>query len=138
MATIGECATALASQIATATGLRTTDHVPDDLNPPALFVAFDRLRIVTMSAGAVDLYLDCIVFTSRASDRSGQKALYEYLSLQPPKSIIAAILADTTLGLSGVSCSPASDEIRALGIEEVAGYGYFGGVVPVLITTTGA
>lgn len=138
MATIGACATALSGQIATATGLRAYDYVPEDVNPPMLFVAFDRLRIVTMSAGSVDLFLDCVVFTSKASDRAGQKALYEYLSLQAPKSIIAAIMADPTLGLSGVSCSPASDDIRSLGVEEVAAYGYFGGVVPVLITTSGA
>lgn len=137
MATIGECAIALAEQIGTATGLRTTDYVPEDLDPPFLFVAFDRLRIVTMSAGSVDLFLDCVVFTSRASDRVGQRALYEYLSLQAPKSVVAAIMADTTLGLAGVSCSPASDDIRSLGVDEVAAYGYFGGVVPVLITTSG-
>ena len=138
MATIGECAIALAEQIGEATGLRTADYVTDDLDPPFLFVAFDRLQIVTMSAGSVNLHLDCVVFTSRASDRVGQQSIYEYLSLQAPKSIIAAIMADTTLGLSGVSCSPASDEIRSLGVEEIAAYGYFGGVVPVLITTSGA
>jgi len=138
MATIGECAEALAAQIAAATGLRAVDYVPEDLDPPAVFIAFDRLRIRTMSSGSVDLFLDVVVFTSRASDRVGQHTLYEYLSLEPPKSIIAAIMADTTLGLEGVSCSPASDDIRALGFEEVAAYGYYGGIVPVLITTSGA
>jgi hypothetical protein len=138
MATIGECTAALASQISSATGLRTTAYVPEDLDPPALFVAFDRLRIRTMSAGSVDLFLDCVVFTSRASDRVGQKLLLEYLSLQAPKSVVAAIMADPTLGLSGVSCSPASDDIRSLGVDEIAAYGYYGGVVPVLITTSGA
>lgn len=140
MATIGECATALSSQIATATGLRAFDYVPEDLEPPALFVRLDRIEVVTMKLGQVDIWFDVVVFTSRTSDRVGQQRIYEYLSPTHANSIVKAIHADTTLGgvLSSNQCSAISQEARSLGAEELAAYGYFGAVVPVLIATNGA
>ena len=138
MATIGEVADALATIVARATGLETTDHVPGDFNVPALFVGLNRLKVQTMSLGSVDIWFDLVVFTSRTTDREGQLELYEYLSVTGQKSIVKAVFDNTTLGLTGTSASPVSDESRALGIEEVAAYGYFGGLVPVLVATDGA
>lgn len=138
MATIGEVAAALASTINTATGLRTVDHVPESVDPPVLFVAFDRLEVITMSRGAAELWFDAVVFTARAVSRVGQELLYEYLSTSGPKSIIKAVADASTLGLDDVSASAVSAPARALGAEEMAGYGYFGGVVPVRVVTDGA
>ena len=138
MATIGEVAEALAETVAFPTRLEVTDYVPGDFNVPALFVSLNRLKVVTMGLGSVDMWFDCVVFTSRTVDLVGQRELYEYLSVTGTKSIVKAIFDKSTLGLEGVSASPISDESRALGIEEVAAYGYFGGIVPVLVATDGA
>ena len=138
MATIGQVAEALARVVGNATNLETTDHVPGDFNVPALFVGLNRLKVQTMSLGSVDIWFDLVVFTSRTTDREGQLELYEYLSVTGQKSIVKAVFDNTTLGLTGTSASPVSDESRALGIEEVAAYGYFGGLVPVLVATDGA
>lgn len=138
MASIGDVATALAKTVSLATGVRATDHVPSNLNPPALFVAFNRLSVVTMARGSVDLWFDCVIFTSKTVDRVGQQSLYEYLSPSGEKSILKAVFDSPTLGLENTSASPVSDDTRALGVEEIAAYGYFGGVVPVLVATDGA
>jgi len=91
-----------------------------------------------MARGSVDMWFDCVVFTSMVSDRVGQKAVYEYLSTSGTKSIVKAVADTPGLGLSNVNASAASDWSPRFGVEEVAAYGYYGAVVPVLVVTIGA
>lgn len=136
MATIGAVAEALAETIGTATGLRTVDHIPSTINPPALFVALGTNERGAMARGQQELAFEVVVFTSRTVDRVGQSALYEYASFGGQLSVWKAVDDTPTLGLTDTNAAVL--RYRPIGVEEIAAYGYFGGVFEVLVLTTGS
>lgn len=138
MATIGQVADALATTISLATGTKAIDHVPANLDPPAIFVVLEQVEVTAFGRGTVEMRFNVVVFVSKTVDRVGQHKLYEYLSPSGARSIVKAVYDTPTLGLSEVNASAVSEPARALGVEEIAAYGYFGGLVPVLVVTQGA
>lgn len=137
MATLAAVADALADTIATATGLRTTDHIPGDVNPPALFVCpSGGIERGAMNRGQMEVTFDAHIFTSRTVDRVGQQALYDYATFDGTKSVWKAVDDTPTLGLSGTNAAVLG--FRFLGIEEVSALGYWGGAFQVLVLTTGS
>lgn len=80
-------------------GLRCFEYVPDSVAVPAFFpvdAVFDYgPALVT---GMPQITVRSQILTSRASDRSGQKLLKEYLSETGPRSLQVALRSDPTLG----------------------------------------
>lgn len=137
MATIGEVADGLAQTISTATGLRTVDYIPEDINPPVLFLALaSSIERGAFQRGQMELMFDAVIFTSRAVDRVGQKLLYEYASFSGDLSVWKAVDDDNDLGLTGTNAAVL--RYRPLGIDEIAGYGYFGGAFEIMVLTAGS
>lgn len=137
MSTIAAVNTALVG-VLDDTGLRVYTYVPEDLNPPALFLALNSVTRGTMGRGTMTLDYEAVVFVSRASDRAGIAKAYSYLepSTSESTSVWAAVDENRTLGLSDVDATVSAG--RMLGIEEQAAYGYFGVVFDIQVLTSGA
>ena len=129
MASVAEIASALADQLTRVTGIRATDYVPESISPPAAFVNVTEVTEATFGYETVTVNLDLVVLVSRASARSGQGTLYEYMDPRGPLSVTAAVMSLGRADIQVESC-----EYRALGAEEVAAYGYLGGAFDTVVT----
>lgn len=136
MSSVLEVAEGLRDTITQATGLRGFAYIPDSINPPALAVTVASMDVGTFTLGQMDIMLEAAVFVSKASDRVGQLAVYEYLSPSGDKSIWRAVYNAPTLGLADTSATVKG--MRSFRIEEVAAYGYYGVVFDVFVLTSGA
>lgn len=95
----------LKTRLATITGLRTYDIVPDGIAPPAAVVGllsldFDMSMQRYLDHGDIEI----LVIVGRMSERAAQDKLDAYLAGSGTSSIKAAIEADTTLGGSVQTC----------------------------------
>ncbi len=136
---LNDLAQAITNRAKTVLGLRGYAFVPDDIQVPAVFVAFGQIERQAMVMGVMEIDFDLVVFVSRADDRSGQKLLNEYANpdRDDPKSIWSAFEVDKDLGLAGTDVTLL--RYRTLGSEEIAAYGYFGGAFEgIALITKGA
>ena len=99
MADIGALLEGLSAQLETIDGLRVREEMTGSIHPPAAVLSLDEIAYdTTMARGSDDVTFNVHVFTSMASERTGQQALFEFLNGSGPKSVRAAIDADPTLG----------------------------------------
>lgn len=88
----------LKTQLATISGLRTYDIIPDSINVPCAVVGMlDMDFDATMNRGYDRATLDVILITGRMSERSAQNTLDTYLSGSGNSSIKAVVEANKTL-----------------------------------------
>lgn len=98
-ATLQQQADGLETRLATISGLRVFDHVPDNWATPCAFVVPDTVEYYNAFAGGDATHnWTATVVVGRQSDRSSQRQLFEYMSYSGTKSIRAAIEGDRTLG----------------------------------------
>lgn len=98
-ATIQQQADGLETRLATITGLRVFDHVPDVFAPPCAFVLPDVVNYWEgFSGGDARHEWTVTIIVGRTADRAAQRSLFEYISYSGTKSIRAAIEGDRTLG----------------------------------------
>jgi len=136
MSTLQQVLDGLSTTIASGTGLRCFSYVPDDLNPPALFISLGELERGAFRMGQMEIRVEAALFVSRASDRAGQKSENTYAGWGTAQSVWNAV--DDTPGLGLNDTNAAVLRYRPFGIDEVAAYGYYGGVFEILILTAGA
>lgn len=89
----------LAAALATITGLRVFDYVPDGLAPPAAVI--EPLEIDYDSAmhnGLTFYRAYVLIVVGRMSDRTAQNSLDQYVTTTGASSVKAAIEADRSLG----------------------------------------
>lgn len=100
-ATVNAVATAIATKLATISGLRTYTYQPEQVTPP---VAYPELTQVvyhrTMGKGTALTQMEWLihVIVGRYTDRTAHDLLDQYLSATGAKSVRAAIESDDTLG----------------------------------------
>lgn len=91
--------TALAAALATISGLRVADHLPEQVAPP---MAVIQLQTVTyhraMGGGLSEWQYVVSVIAGRMGDRAAQIQLDAWLSYGGAQSVRAAVEADQTLG----------------------------------------
>lgn len=128
----------LEARLATITGLRVSDTVPDQINPPQAMVGVPPVDDYheTFGRGVFRLEGQIWVFTSAAFDRGGQEALAAYADPTGTKSIISAVYGDKTLG--GVVHDTFIRSFRPIGVEEFGAIGYYGGVFDWLVIAQGS
>lgn len=134
----------LEARLATISGLRVSDVVPDQINPPQAFVGVPPVTDYhgSMRMGLTRLEVPVWVMVSAALDRIGQRRLAEFASPSGTASIRAAVEAPDPDGrkrlggVSGVQDVMVRD-FRPLGREEVGAIGYFGGLWTVLVEIDG-
>jgi hypothetical protein len=134
VASLPDIAEGIAATAAMVPGLRMVDHVPSDLNPPAGFVTLVETVEDTFGLGSMASTFELVVLVSLASERVGQRALLEYADNSGTRSVWAVFASEPDLGLSdGTNARIAG--YRTLGIEEIAGYGYYGGAFTIQVTS---
>lgn len=115
-ATIAQAADGLEARLATITGLRVFDHVPDVFSPPSAFVLPDSINYWEAFAGGdVRIQFTVTVVVGRTAERASQKSLYAFMSYSGDKSVRAAIEGDRTLGgVAQTSIVQSADNIRVV------------------------
>lgn len=97
-ATVDQINDGLKANLATITGLRTYDHVPDTFATPCAVVMFNSVDYANSFRQGNPRYSFLVtLIVGRASERAAQIALGEYLSDSGTKSVRAAIEADSQL-----------------------------------------
>lgn len=126
------------TQLATISGLRTSEYMPDQVNPPIAIVGVPPIENYrqTMGRGRFQLEPQVFVLVSASLDTVGQAKLAGYANPTGATSIPAAIEADQTLG--GVAETCVVDSFRPLGMEEVGALQYYGGVFDLRVIVLGA
>lgn len=134
MADVQAIAEGLQTRLGTIAGMRTSAHDPDAISVPHASVAIDEIVFDrAMGRGLDQLTFTVRIYTSKASDRAGQKVLNTYLS---GSSVKAAINADRTLG--GAASDVHVSGVSNIGVYEVAGTAYHGAEFAVTVYATGA
>jgi hypothetical protein len=110
---------ALATNLATISGLRTAAEVPDLPNPPIAIVA---LRSVTYDGafnnGMTTYNFAVTVIVGRAAEREAQRRLDAYISTGA-SSVKSAVESDSTLGGNAYDCRVVSmDSVGSLSISD--------------------
>ena len=133
---------ALATQLATITGLRSTAFMPDKVSVPQAVVGdvditFDK----TMGRGHDQLDIKIRVYASRASDRAGQLTLDGYLKGSGATSIKAALEAGRgapgSPALGGAAEDLIVTGVSGYGVYTVADVQYLGAEFAVTVYTRG-
>lgn len=99
MPTVTQIRAALATNLATVSGLRTSALIPDAPQPPIAVVIPDNITYDTAFGRGLDTYEYTVtVIVGRQSDRTAQGSLDGYCNPTGAQSIKTAIESDKTLG----------------------------------------
>ena len=105
MASITNLRTALATNLATITGLRTSAEMPDNPNPPIAIVRPTTVEYnQAMNKGLTKYSFAVVVIVGRAEERTAQRNLDAYCSSTGASSIKTAVETDRTLGGNAYDC----------------------------------
>jgi hypothetical protein len=110
---------ALATNLATISGLRTAAEVPDLPNPPIAVVALNSVTYDRAYAKGMTSYSFVItVIVGRAAEREAQRKLDAYISTGAT-SIKSAVESDSTLGGNAYDCRVVSmDSVGSVTISD--------------------
>ena len=90
---------AIASNLGTISGLRTSAELPDNPNPPIATVSLDTIDYdQAMKQGLTLFNFTVIVIVGRAAERQAQRNLDAYCSQNGASSIKLAVESDKSLG----------------------------------------
>lgn len=97
-AAIADLRSGLNAALATISGLRTYDVLPDNPNPPAATISLNRVAYdSTLSRGCDMFEFTITVIVARADDRTAQNRLESYIAGTGSSSIKTAVELDPTL-----------------------------------------
>jgi hypothetical protein len=114
MALVSELRDGLKANLATVTGLRTADTVPDNPSPPIAVVFPQGVTFNNAFANGMNTYTFSVyVIVNRVSERSAQNSLDAYISGTGSNSIKRAVESDKTLG--GKAYDVRVSEVRSYG-----------------------
>lgn len=114
--------TKLKERLATISGLKTYDHIPDSVNVPAGIVGqLDMTFDATFNRGFDSATCTVLLIVGRMSEQAAQAKLDGYLAGSGSTSVKAAIEADATLSGTVQTVSVAS---ATAGSVQVAGNDY--------------
>jgi hypothetical protein len=98
MASITELRAGIKNNLATISGLRTSDYQPDSINPPVAIVFPIALNYDDTFHRGMQTYTFAVqVIVGRVSERTGQSTIDAYCSSTGANSIKLAIESDKTL-----------------------------------------
>lgn len=99
MASVSGLRDGIKANLATITGLRTTDTVPDNPNPPIATVLPQTVTYDNAFNRGMNTYTFAVlVIVNRVSERTAQNSLDAYVSSTGSSSIKLALESDKTLG----------------------------------------
>lgn len=130
-------------RLAAIEGLRTSEFIADQINPPMAVVGVPPIENYRLAfrRGSWELRPQVYILVSAVLDRVGQAALAEFASPTGERSIPLAIEGDRTVTaqqtLDGLVSDVVVDSFRPLGMEEVGLIGYYGGVFELRVIASG-
>lgn len=125
------------TRLATITGLRTDQGIPDQINPPQAIVGVSAISNYhqAFAHGRISVEPTVTILVSKAYSRTSEIMLAAYVDPTGATSIHAAIEGDRTLG--GVVDDCIVQSFRPLSAEEVGAIGYVGGVFQLKVVAQG-
>jgi len=98
MASVSALREAIATNLATISGLRVSSFVPDNPNPPMAVISPQGIEYHKSFANGLNTYnFTVAVFVARVSERTAQNSLDAYCASSGSSSIKSAIESDRTL-----------------------------------------
>ena len=105
MASISELRTAIATNLATISGLRTSEFIPDNPSPPIAVVQFDRAQYhLDMRNGMAEYNFVVQLIVGRVDERTAQRSLDAYCSSTGSSSVLLGVESDRTLNNKAFDC----------------------------------
>jgi hypothetical protein len=134
---IQQILTGIKTQLSTIPGLRVSDYVADQINPPQAVVDFPNPLTYheAFAHGKFRIDPTVIILVSKTIDRIGTAALSAYASPTGTNSIHAAIELDKTLG--GVVDDCIVFDFRRLNQQEIDALLFFGGMFTLHVIASG-
>jgi len=124
MALVSELRDGLKANLATITGLRTSDIVPDNPNPPIAIVLPQSVKYDDSFNRGMNTYtFSVVVVVNRVSERTGQNSLDAYVSGTGASSVKRAIEIDKTL--NGKAFDVRVSDVRNYGDITIGEINYF-------------
>lgn len=121
MASIAELRQGIATNLATISGLRVSEFIPDNPNPPIAIVQFDRAQYhLDMGNGMTEYSFVVQLIVGRVDERTAQRNLDAYCSSSGSSSVLLAVESNRTLNGKAYDCV----------VTEMSSYG------PVLVNDT--
>lgn len=100
----------LATRLATISGLRVEQFVPETANPPCAFIGAPTVTFDDDFNGSCTVRFPVLVLVSAADMKRGQDALDDYIDTTGSKSVRAALDADPDL-------AGAAQSVRLTGVD---------------------
>jgi hypothetical protein len=114
MAAISDLRAGIAANLATINGLRVSDVIPDNPNPPQAVVSFNDAEYdLDFNRGMSQYNFTIQVIVGRAAERSAQRSLDAYCSSTGTSSIKLAVESNRTL--SGVAYDTRVSQLSSYG-----------------------
>jgi hypothetical protein len=89
----------LLGQLSLVRGLRVSEHVPEQINPPAAIITKAEVDYTqNMSGGLTEWSMQVQLIAGRMADQQSQRQIDAWLSWDGDQSVRQAIEADRTLG----------------------------------------
>jgi len=105
VASISELRTAIATNLATIPGLRTSEFIPDNPSPPIAVVQFDRAQYhLDMRNGMAEYNFVVQLIVGRVDERTAQRSLDAYCSSTGSSSVLLGVESDRTLNNKAFDC----------------------------------
>ena len=124
MALVSELRDGLKANLATITGLRTADTVPDNPNPPIAIVLPQSVQYDNAFQHGMNTYtFSVLVIVNRVSQRTAQNSLDAYVSGTGSKSVKLAVESDKTL--NGKAFDVRVTDLRNYGDITIGEINYF-------------
>jgi len=124
MALVSELRDGLKANLATIAGLRTTDTVPDNPNPPMAIVLPQSVQYDNAFQRGMTTYtFSVVVIVNRVSERTGQNSLDAWVSSTGASSVKLAIESDKTL--NGKAFDVRVTDVRNYGDITIGEINYF-------------
>jgi hypothetical protein len=116
-------------RLKTIDGLQVSAYMPDTITPPHAIVEIPYKIDYhsTMARGEAEYDIRVRLFVSAAIDYAGQEDLADYASATGPKSVIAAIEGDRTLGDIVDDCVISKEGFRPISPADYAQVQHYAG-----------
>lgn len=132
MADISALRAGIKANVSAISGLRVSDTIPDQPNPPQAILSLDTVEYdKAMHRGASLYSFTLMVMVGRQSERSAQAKLDSFAQATGSSSIKLAVESDRTLGGAAFDCICPS--LTSYGVVTIGDVNYMSGEFQILV-----
>jgi hypothetical protein len=132
LANIAELRAGIANNLKSITGIRVTDTIPDQINPPQAILGLDSVDYnKAMHNGLTTYSFTLTVIVARQSERNGQAKLDAFVQSTGSNSVKLAIESDRTLGGKAYDCF--CPQMTSYGVVSIGDVNYMSGEFKILV-----